>query len=291
MPDCRLVIIDPITAYLGRAIECINAEVRRVMNRLNQLATRHRVAILAISHLRKQQGAALHRAMGSLAFVAAARAAWLVTKHPNSQKPENGESATADSPSNEPAHASRRLLLPIKNNFAPDTTGLAFSIDSPLPLPPGEGRGEGREGRGEESKGPSEKSSPRIQTASMPTVEWSPEPIDMVADSVAFVPINRRSGRPDVERQEAVRWLRQQLAAGVRPSVDVEACATANGFKDDTLRRAFRELGGEAVRVGFGPLGEWFWRLPGIGDQVPQPTFADLWQDPPNKRAPTETAV
>ena len=112
----------------------------------------------------------------------------------------------------------------------------------------------------------------------------------MAADE-ALVPFNRRSGRPSAEREQAVRWLRDQLAHGVRPSADIAAHADANGFKDETLRRAFRELGGEAVRVGYGPLGEWFWRLPGIGDQNPQATFADLWTEPPKKPARPECAI
>ena len=115
------MIVDPISAYLGRAIENINVEVRRIMQAFNDLAARRRVAILAISHLRKQQGAAMHRSMGSLAFVAAARATWLIAK--------------------DPQNPARRLMLPLKNNFGTDTTGLAFTIQ--LPLPPGEGRGEG----------------------------------------------------------------------------------------------------------------------------------------------------
>jgi putative DNA primase/helicase len=240
-PDCRLVIIDPITAYLGRAIENFNAEVRRIMSAFSQLAARRRLAILAISHLRKQQGAAMHRSMGSLAFVAAARATWLITK--------------------DHEHPARRLLLPLKNNFGTDTTGLAFTI---LPLPLGEGRGEGV--------------LEEIKNDGQPIITWSPEPIEIAADA-ALAQMKRNLGRPSDERDEATRWLRVQLAAGVRPSAEIEAVATANGFKLPTLRRAFRDLGGEAVRVGFGPLGEWFWRLPGIGDQKPQATFANLWPD------------
>jgi hypothetical protein len=30
-PDCRLVIVDPLSAYLGRGVETLKAEVRRVM--------------------------------------------------------------------------------------------------------------------------------------------------------------------------------------------------------------------------------------------------------------------
>jgi hypothetical protein len=57
----------------------------------------------------------------------------------------------------------------------------------------------------------------------------------------------------------------------------VENEAAAYGFRLITVRRAFRDMGGEAVRLGFGPLGQWYWRLPGIGDQNPEPTLDHLW--------------
>lgn len=50
------------------------------------------------------------RVTGSLAFVAAARAAWIVAKDPEND--------------------ARRLFLPLKNNIGNDQTGLAFSIQS-----------------------------------------------------------------------------------------------------------------------------------------------------------------
>ena len=51
--DVSLVIIDPITAYLGDTDSHRNAEVRAVLAPLAELAAQHRAAILAISHLRK----------------------------------------------------------------------------------------------------------------------------------------------------------------------------------------------------------------------------------------------
>ena len=105
----RLVIIDPITAYLGETDSHKNAEVRGLLAPLAQLAARHRVAVVAVTHLNKTVGGkALYRAMGSLAFTAAARAVWLVT-------------ADKDNPA-------RRLMLPAKMNLTPGATGLAYSI-------------------------------------------------------------------------------------------------------------------------------------------------------------------
>jgi putative DNA primase/helicase len=108
MGDCRLVVIDPISAYLGRAGENLNAEVRALMGPLADLASRYQLAVVAVTHLRKGEGAAIYRAMGSLAFVAAARSAWMITKDPHAPQ--------------------RRLLLPMKNNLGNDVGGLAYTI-------------------------------------------------------------------------------------------------------------------------------------------------------------------
>ena len=81
--DAILVIVDPITAYLGATDSHRNAEVRSALTPLTHLAVEHRVAVLAISHLRKSlEGEAFPRVSGSLAFVAAARAAYVVTRDP-----------------------------------------------------------------------------------------------------------------------------------------------------------------------------------------------------------------
>jgi hypothetical protein len=112
--DPRAIIIDPVSAYLGKTDSHKNAEVRGVLAPLSALASELRVAVIAVSHLRKGEGAALYRTMGSLAFIAAARSAWVVCRD------------TAD--------PKRRLMLPLKSNIAPDVGGLAFAI---LPHGPG----------------------------------------------------------------------------------------------------------------------------------------------------------
>ncbi|UCC97405.1 MAG: AAA family ATPase [Phycisphaerales bacterium] len=108
-PETRLVIIDPLTAYLGGTDSHKNAEVRAALAPLARLACEHRVAIVGVSHLSKNQGAkAIYRTMGSLAFAAAARAVWVVTRD-------------RDNPD-------RRLLTPVKANLSLDPGGLAYSI-------------------------------------------------------------------------------------------------------------------------------------------------------------------
>jgi hypothetical protein len=109
LPDCRLIIIDPISAYLSGNGNT-SGEVRNLLTPLSELAHTRRLAIVAVSHLRNQQGSAIHRTMGSLAFLTAARAAWVICE--------------------DPANSDRRLLLPVKSNLAGRTDGLAYNVES-----------------------------------------------------------------------------------------------------------------------------------------------------------------
>ena len=81
IPDCRLISIDPLSAYLGKTDAHKNADVRGVLTPLIELAQERRIAVLGIDHLNKRgTGPAIYRSMGSLAFVAAARAVWAVVR-------------------------------------------------------------------------------------------------------------------------------------------------------------------------------------------------------------------
>jgi hypothetical protein len=108
--DVAVVVIDPISSYLGSADSHRNSEIRGLLAPLVQIAARHNVAIIAITHLNKAPGAkALMRVLESVAFVALARAVFLVTPDPGDR--------------------TRRLFLPAKSNIARDTGGLAFRIE------------------------------------------------------------------------------------------------------------------------------------------------------------------
>ena len=117
MYGARLIVLDP-TAYLGGVDSHKNTDVRAALAPLAKLAEEYGVAVVAITHLNKAVGSgeALMRVTGSLAFVAAARAAFVVTK--DEDDPE------------------RRLMLPAKNNLARDTLGLGFNLQSVV-LPTG----------------------------------------------------------------------------------------------------------------------------------------------------------
>jgi hypothetical protein len=104
-PEARLVAIDPISAFLGDADSHRNSEVRAILGPVAELAERHGVAIVGITHLSKGQAKAINRIIGSIAFVAAARAAWMIAKDPDDEE--------------------RRLFLPVKNNLG-KAGGLAY---------------------------------------------------------------------------------------------------------------------------------------------------------------------
>ena len=105
--DTRLLIIDPLSAYLGVKDSHRDSDVRQVLGPLTDLAAGHEVSILGISHLNKAAGhSAIARFMGSTGIIAAARAAFLATKHEE-----------------------ELMLLPVKSNVAPgDIGGLTYQI-------------------------------------------------------------------------------------------------------------------------------------------------------------------
>ncbi len=207
--DCRLVVIDPVTAYLGGVDSHKNAEIRGLLAPLGEIAARHRVAVVAVTHLNKSAGgAAIYRAMGSLAFTAAARAAWAVTKDENDPR--------------------RRLLLSIKNNLAPDTGGLAYSLVA-------------------------------VEGHEAAAVAWEPDPVHVTADD-ALGGERPESGGGALD--EATDWLRDTLVGGPVPAADVKAAAKRDGIAARTLDRAKSALGVRATREGYASDGRWVWAMP-----------------------------
>lgn len=108
----RLVIIDPVSSYMGRVDSHKNADVRSVLEPIGDMAARQRVAVLCNNHFSKGGGSANNRMIGSVAFINYCRAGFIVTT--DAEDPE------------------RRLLMPSKMNIAPIRYGLAYRIEGVL---------------------------------------------------------------------------------------------------------------------------------------------------------------
>lgn len=219
IPDCRLMVIDPIANYIGRdADEHRNAEIRAVLTPLAKLAEKRDVAVVLVTHINKGSATkALKRITGSIAYSALARTVWLVAEDRDSK--------------------GRRLMLPVKNNLAPDQTGLAYSII---------------DGR----------------------VIWDAEPIDVTAnEALADGPDEgagrRGGGTPKRTVEQAAEFVTAYLAEhGESPSNDIFTAGAAKGFSRDALYRCKDFLGIRPHKNGFGKDAPWSWNLPANGHAI-----------------------
>jgi hypothetical protein len=205
------VVLDPITAYLGETDSHRNAEVRALLAPLSELAGQSEAAVIGVSHLNKAAGTdALSRVTGSLAFVAAARTAHLVAEDPEVR--------------------GRRLFLPIKNNLAADSGGLAFRIEAASI---------------ESLNGP-------IETS---RVMWEQMPVTLTANEV----IRPQAPEEGSAMREACDWLRQVLE-NPTPAAEVLRQARAVGITEKTLRRAAEKVGVWKQKTGMET--GWAWSMP-----------------------------
>jgi RecA-family ATPase len=85
--NVALIVVDPVSSYLGKADSHRNSEVRGVLEPLSEMAERTRVAILSVTHFSKggpnSTTKALHRFIGSVAFTGAPRTAFAVIDDPD----------------------------------------------------------------------------------------------------------------------------------------------------------------------------------------------------------------
>lgn len=108
--DAKLVIIDPLMAYLpGKIDSHRDQDIRRSLAPLAALAAETGVAVLVIRHLNKAEGKnALYRGGGSIGIIGAARSGLLVAKDPEDED--------------------RRILAVTKANLAQTAPALVYRI-------------------------------------------------------------------------------------------------------------------------------------------------------------------
>jgi putative DNA primase/helicase len=123
----------------------------------------------------------------------------------------------------------RRLLVSVKQNRTAPPTGLAFTIES-------------------------------VGTSGCARLLWVAEPLSVDADealaATAYQPPPRNQ-----RRRQVIAWLEELLADGSLPPGVVRESAAARGIACTTLRRAFREMGGQSYWEKRGTSSVRLWRL------------------------------
>jgi hypothetical protein len=227
--DVRVILIDPVTAYLGKAgtVDAYrDSDVRAVLTPLVHLARELHIAIIAIMHFNKKVDVtnALLRISNSLAFGGVARHVFSVT-----DDEENG----------------RKLLARAKNNIAARSNNqtLAFHFET---------KEVGRDpDTGEEIRAP--------------FVVFEPGYVDVTAtEALSAVNANKSPAQCD----QAKQFLTELLAGGAEvPADDVKEAGQAHGYSWRTIKRAkeaLKKTDGINISVtkerGV-PDGKWVWKL------------------------------
>ena len=109
--DVRLIVIDPISAYMGKTDSNNNSEVRGLLSPLTDFAVESGIAILVVTHFNKSSNQdAVNKVIGSMGLIAAARSGFAVVKDQDDHE--------------------LRYFVPIKNNIGNDSSGFSFEIES-----------------------------------------------------------------------------------------------------------------------------------------------------------------
>jgi len=101
----RMVIIDPVSSYVGNIDANRETQVRKVLFYLRaNIAVKYNVAVICVMHVKKgaEEAPALERIMGSVAFTGSARCVWAFC-----QCPEDDD---------------KRYLIPVKHNLIKRST-------------------------------------------------------------------------------------------------------------------------------------------------------------------------
>ncbi len=108
--DARVLVLDPIQAFVGDTIDMNRANaIRPKLNHLKQVAEKTGCAVILVGHLNKNVGGkAAYRGLGSIDFVAAARSVLVLGR-----------------PEDDP---DTRVIVQQKNNLAPIGPAISFEI-------------------------------------------------------------------------------------------------------------------------------------------------------------------
>ena len=109
--NAKLLILDPLQAYLGDRVDMNRAnEAREMTKKISAMAERTGCAVVLVGHMNKGSGTkAAYRGIGSIDFFAIARSVLLVGRVPND--------------------SNIRAIVQIKNNLEKEGETMAFRLD------------------------------------------------------------------------------------------------------------------------------------------------------------------
>jgi hypothetical protein len=207
-PDVRLVVIDPISSYIGESKkQNDSSDVRPMLEAVQEMAERMKVAIIGVMHVNKNaEQAVLHRISGSSAWGEVVRSAWVFVE----ERDQTGKSLP-----------DRYLMLNSKANFvgALNRNGVAYQTFGKIFERPGE--------------------SP-IKTS---FVTWG-APAEVTAEEAMASPSAPRGMQP-VKKEAAKAWLLAYLAkddGSMKASGAMQTDAKAAGYSYETYVDARDEL-------------------------------------------------
>jgi putative DNA primase/helicase len=131
--------------------------------------------------------------------------------------------------SKDPEDCQRRLLVSMKQNRTAPPTSLAFTIECG-------------------------------ETSGHASIRWADKPVSVDADEALEATAYVSPPRNQLRRQ-VIDWLEETLADGPLPPDMVRELAEKRGFANTTLRRAFREMGGQSYWEKQGTSSVRMWRL------------------------------
>ena len=223
--DVVLVLIDPISAYLGvgKMDSYRTTDVRAVLGPVVSLAAELKLSVIGIMHFNKKLDVtnALLRISDSLAYGATARHVYGIIND---------------------AENKRKLMVRAKNNLAVNTaeqTTLAFYF-----------------GTREVGTDPN-----NDRTIVAPYLIWEPQYVDVTATEAMQAASESKS---PTARLDAKQFVLDILAAGPVKRTEIDETAEANGISLRTLMRAKRELKNvvaRPVKNDKGVTDYWVWEL------------------------------
>jgi putative DNA primase/helicase len=222
-PNVKLIVIDPVTSYIGDVDPNKPKEVRPFLNKLKAFAKEMDISILIIMHLSKNPDvSALHRVGGAATWIEVPRSVWFFdAKQTDAQ--------------NEDACPLTYVMVNGKLNLVADDRKKSLEYQFA--------------GVNIEIEG---------QQESIGRIKWGNESNLTLEQQFKR---NRDKPGPEPKKINAAKaWLQDYLAAGEKFAKDVEADGKIAGHTEDALKEAKSRLG-VVSRREFPNRGRWLWSL------------------------------